>query len=419
MVRNTAVEKLNVQDLWGRNFAFCYHHFYDLSMKVPLLDLKLQYATIQQECEAAVLRVASTQMLILGQETAKLEKDLAEYCGCSYAVGVSSGTDALLMALMALDIQPGDEVIMPTYSFFATAGTVARLHAVPVFVDSDPVTFNIDPEAVRRAITPKTKAIMPVHLYGQSADMDALLSIANEFGIPVIEDAAQALGTQYKNGKKVGSMGLMGCYSFYPTKNLGAFGDAGLVVTNDEALYVKLKQMRNHGMEPRYYHKFIGGNFRIDEMQSAVLNVKFPHLEDWHAARRRNADLYTRSFMEQGLASSEGQLEFGAHDAVRLPAAVYRDSGAKNYHIYNQYVIHVQRRDELRQFLSANGVGSEIYYPVPFHRQECFTSLGCKDADFPVANRLAAETLALPIFPELQPEQIVHVVELIKQFVNQ
>ncbi len=387
-------------------------------MTVPLLDLKLQYNTLKEEFESTLTRIAASQMLILGQETTKLEKDLAEYCDCRYAIGVSSGTDALLMALMALDIQPGDEVILPTYSFFATAGTVARLHAVPVFVDSDPYSCNINPEALARAISAKTKAIMPVHLYGQSADMDAILSIAQAHKIPVIEDAAQALGTQYKNGRKVGSMGLMGCYSFYPTKNLGAFGDAGLIGTNDEELYVKLKQMRNHGMEPRYYHKFIGGNFRIDELQSAVLNVKFPHLEEWHAARRRNADLYTKTFIEMGLAQAEGAIDFNENSKVRLPMAAYRDSGVTNYHIYNQYVIHVEKRDELRQFLSSKNVGSEIYYPVPFHRQECFASMNCVDSDFPVANRLAAETLALPIFPELKPEQIVYVVEMIAEFMK-
>ncbi len=387
-------------------------------MTVPLLDLKLQYAALKDEFESTLTRVAASQMLILGQETTKLEKDLAAYTDCSYALGVSSGTDALLMALMALDLQPGDEVILPTYSFFATAGAVSRLNAVPVFVDSEPYGFNIDVDAMRRAISAKTKAIIPVHLYGQSADMDAILSVANEHGIPVIEDAAQALGTQYKNGKRVGSMGLMGCYSFYPTKNLGAFGDAGLLTTNDEALYVKLKQMRNHGMEPRYYHKFIGGNFRIDEIQSAVLNVKFPHLEEWHAGRRRNAALYTKTFVELGLAVGEGAQEFSAESTVRLPKALYADSGVLNHHIYNQYVIHVQRRDELRAFLSSKNIGSEIYYPVPFHRQECFASLKCHDTDYPVANRLAAETLALPIFPELHAEQIIHVVQCIAEFMK-
>ncbi|MFM2134082.1 MAG: hypothetical protein RL156_1363 [Bacteroidota bacterium] len=387
-------------------------------MTVPLLDLKLQYATIQQECEQTLSRLAASQALILGQETTKLEKDLAEYCGCSYALGVSSGTDALLMALMALDLQPGDEIIVPTYSFFATAGVVSRLHAVPVFVDSDPVTCTMDPEAAEKAITSRTRAIMPVHLYGQSANMTEFLRISNEHGIPLIEDAAQALGTQYKNGVKVGSMGLMGCYSFYPTKNLGAFGDAGLITTNDDALYVKLKQMRNHGMEPRYYHKFVGGNFRIDEIQSGILNVKFPHLESWHAARRRNAVLYLEAFLEKELATAEGVLGYDAHNKVRLPKAVYKSNDVVNYHIYNQYVIHVEKRDELRAFLTSKGVGSEIYYPVPFHRQECFGYLHPKNEDFPVANSLASQTIALPIFPELRPEQIRYVVDCIAEFMN-
>ncbi len=385
-------------------------------MTVPLLDLKLQYNPLRQEFEEVFSRIAASQMLILGKETTALESSLAAYCDCAVAVGVSSGTDALLMALMALNIGPGDEVILPTYSFFATAGTVSRTNATPVFVDSELLTCNIDPEGIRKAISPRTKAIIPVHLYGQSANMDEIMAIANEHGIPVIEDAAQALGTQYSNGRKVGSMGVMGCYSFYPTKNLGAFGDAGLITTNDVALGQRLRQIRNHGMEPRYYHKFIGGNFRIDELQSAFLNVKFPHLEDWHAARRRNAELYTNGFIAAGLAEREGVADFDAKNSVRLPLASYRASGVTNYHIYNQYVIHLQRRDELRQFLQGKGVGSEIYYPVPFHRQECYTSLNCRDEAFPIANRLAAETLALPIFPELVPEQIAYVVECIREF---
>ncbi len=387
-------------------------------MKVPLLDLKLQYAPLHNDVSEAMLRVAQSQVLVLGPETAKLEQTLAAYTDCAYAVGCSSGTDALLMALMALDIQPGDEVIMPTFSFFATAGVVARLHAKPVFVDSDPVSFNVDPEKIRQAITSKTKAIIPVHLFGQSSDMDAIMAIANEHNIPVIEDGAQALGTQYKDGRKSGSIGLMGCFSFYPTKNLGAFGDAGLVTTNDEQLYIKLKQMRNHGMEPRYYHKFVGGNFRIDEIQSAVLNVKFPHLENWHSGRQKNAAYYTELFLQHGLATTTGCTEFTSTEKVLLPAEVHKTGGAKNHHIFNQYCIRVQKRDELRQFLASKEIGSEIYYPVPFHRQECFAYLGCNDADFPVANALADTVMALPIFPELQREQIEFVVQTIKEFIS-
>jgi dTDP-4-amino-4,6-dideoxygalactose transaminase len=385
-------------------------------MTVPLLDLKAQYVSLKEDLDAALLRVATSQACILGPEVDTLERLLADYCEVPYAIGVSSGTDALLMALMALDICPGDEVIVPTYSFFATAGVVARLHATPVFVDSDPVTLNIDPTQLAAAITPRTKAIIPVHLYGQSADMDAIMDIANTHSIPVIEDAAQAIGTQYKNGRKAGSMGLMGCFSFYPTKNLGAFGDAGLITTNDQELAVKLKQLRNHGMEPKYYHRFVGGNFRIDAIQAAVLNVKFPHLDSWSARRRDNAALYSRLFIEHGLATETGKTDFSTTETVLLPKAVYEDSGATNHHIYNQYIIRVPRRDELRAELTAQGIGTEIYYPVPFHRQECFAALNANDADYPVANFAAAHSLALPIYPELQEAQLRYVVETIAAF---
>ncbi|MBS1536215.1 MAG: DegT/DnrJ/EryC1/StrS family aminotransferase [Bacteroidetes bacterium] len=387
-------------------------------MRVPLLDLQLQYQTIQSEIEPVLLRVAQSQALILGKDTADLEQTLAHYCGAKFALGVSSGTDALLMALMALDLEPDDEVIMPTYSFFATAGVAARLRAKPIFVDSEPITLNINPDAIRAVITSRTKAIIPVHLYGQSAAMDEILAIGNEFGIPIIEDAAQAIGTHYQNGLPVGSMGLMGCFSFYPTKNLGAFGDAGLLTTNDETLYKKLRQMRDHGMEPRYYHKFVGGNFRMDAIQAAVLNVKFPHLESWHEARRRNANLYETLFCEQGLAQEAGKTAFDEANKVLLPAAIYKSSGVKNYHIYNQFIIRVERRDELREFLKSNDIGAEIYYPVPFHRQECFQYLNPIDSDFPVANFAADTSLALPIFPELRTEQIYCVVEKIAEFIR-
>jgi dTDP-4-amino-4,6-dideoxygalactose transaminase len=387
-------------------------------MRVPLLDLQLQYQTIQNEIEPMLLRVAQSQSLILGKETADLEQTLAQYCGAKFALGVSSGTDALLMALMALDLMADDEVIMPTYSFFATAGVAARLRAKPVFVDSEPITLNINPDAIRAAITSRTKAIVPVHLYGQSAAMDEILAIGKEYGIPIIEDAAQAIGTQYRNSLSVGSMGLMGCFSFYPTKNLGAFGDAGLLTTNDETLYKKLRQMRDHGMEPRYYHKFVGGNFRMDAIQAGVLNVKFPYLESWHEARRRNARLYETLFCEHGLAQETGKIAFDEANKVLLPSAIYQSSGVKNYHIYNQFIIRVERRDELREFLKSHDIGAEIYYPVPFHRQECFQYLNPIDTDFPVANFAAATSLALPIFPELRAEQIHFVVEKIAEFVR-
>ena len=387
-------------------------------MKVPLLDLKLQYQSMKDELNNALLKVAESQMLILGEEVEKLEKSLAQYCGTKYAIGSSSGTDALLMALMALDIEPGDEVILPTYSFFATAGVVARLRAIPVFVDSDLVSFNIDPKAIEAKINDKTKAIIPVHLYGQSADMKEILAIAAKHNIPVIEDAAQAIGTQYSDGRRAGNMGLMGCFSFYPSKNLGAFGDGGFVTTNDDKLADKLKKMRNHGMHPKYFNSFIGGNFRLDAIQAAVLNVKLPHLVQWHKARRENAKLYTKMFIAANLTQAEGIQNYDAKNKVLLPKAVFENSGQQDYHIYNQYIIRIQNRDGLRAFLTQEGIGTEIYYPVPFHRQDCFKYLNCRDEEFPVANVLSEETLALPIYPELTEEQISYVVTKIKEFIN-
>jgi len=369
-------------------------------MPVPLLDLKLQYRTLKSELDDALIRVASSQALILGPEVDALERDCASYLGVKHAIGVSSGTDALVMAMMALNIGPGDEVITPTFSFFATAGAVVRVGATPVFVDVDPVTMNVSPAAIQAAITPRTKAIVPVHLFGQSADMDAIMAIANEHGIPVVEDAAQAIGTQYKDGRRVGSIGLMGCFSFYPTKNLGAFGDAGLMTTNDDALAVRLKQLRNHGMEPRYYHAFVGGNFRIDAIQAAVLNVKLPHLSSWHAGRRRNAALYDSLFAQANLP-------------VVTPINAYAGSGFDDVHIYNQYTIVVEDRDGLRAHLQAKGIGTEVYYPVPFHRQECFRDVPTSKSAFPVSDHLAARVLSLPIFPELVPEQLEEVVATI------
>ena len=387
-------------------------------MKVPLLDLKPQYQSLKKEIDETLIGVAESQMLILGPEVQKLEKNLAEYCGSKYAVGVSSGTDALLMALMALDIKAGDEVILPTYSFFATAGVVARLGAIPVFIDSEPVTFNIDPHLIEKAITPKTRAIMPVHLFGQAANVEEIINLANKHNIPVIEDTAQSIGAMTVSGKPCGSLGLMGCYSFYPTKNLGAFGDGGLVVTNYEKLYEKLVQMRNHGMNPKYYHKFIGGNFRLDALQAAILNVKIPHLDSWHEARRKNAELYNKYFIESGLCSETGITEFDNNNKVLIPKAIFKNTGNKNYHIYNQYSVQVEKRDEMRQFLSENEIGSEIYYPVPFHRQECFSYLNYQDRAFPIANKLAECSIALPIFPELTEDQIKFVVETFKRFLK-
>lgn len=387
-------------------------------MKVPLLDLKLQYLSHKKELDEALIRVAESQYFILGKEVEKLESSLKEYLGCKYAIGVSSGTDALLLALMALDIQPGDEVIVPTFSFFATAGVVSRLNAVPVFADVDPVTFNLDPNEIEKLITPKTKAIIPVHLYGQSAAMDEIMTVAKKHNLKVVEDGAQAIGVQYKDGKKVGTIGDIGCYSFFPSKNLGCFGDGGLVVTDDDELGEILKIKRVHGGKPKYYHKVIGGNFRIDEIQAAVLNVKQPFLDAWSEKRRENAKLYTKFFVAAGLAEEVGKLIFDEKNKVLLPKAVYKDSDVKNYHIYNQYIIRVEKRDELRAYLGTQEIGTEIYYPVPFHRQECFANLNCNDADFPVSNKAASDTIALPIFPELTEAQLKFVVDSIAEFLK-
>ncbi|NCQ17064.1 MAG: DegT/DnrJ/EryC1/StrS family aminotransferase [Ignavibacteria bacterium] len=387
-------------------------------MKVPLLDLKLQYFTHKKELDEALLRVAESQYFILGKEVEKLESSLKEYLGCKYAIGVSSGTDALLLALMALNIQPGDEVIVPTFSFFATAGVVSRLNAVPVFADIDPVTFNLDPKDIEKHITPKTKAIIPVHLYGQSAAMDEIITIAKKHQLKIVEDGAQAIGAQYKNGKKVGTIGDIGCYSFFPSKNLGCFGDGGLVVTDDDKLGERLRIMRVHGGKPKYYHKVIGGNFRLDEIQAAVLNVKLPFLDGWSEKRRQNAKLYTQFFMNVGLAEEEGKLFFDEKNKVLLPKAVYKNSDVKNYHIYNQYIIRVEKRDALRKYLGEKEIGTEIYYPVPFHRQECFANLHCHEADFPVSNSAVSDTIALPIFPELTEAQLKYVVDSITEFLK-
>ena len=383
-------------------------------MKVPLLDLKPQYHTLKKELDEAILKVAESQYFILGPEVEKMEKAFCSYLNCKKAIGVSSGTDALLLALMGIGVGPGDEVIVPTYSFFATAGVVSRLNATPVFVDSDPVTFNIDPTQIEKKITKKTKAIIPVHLYGQSCDMDKIMEIAKTRNLKVIEDAAQAIGVQYKDGKFVGAIGDIGCYSFFPSKNLGCFGN----VTNYEKLGEHLRIMRVHGGYPKYYHKFIGGNFRIDAIQSAVINVKLPYLDSWSEQRRKNADTYNKLFIKAGLAEDTGKIKYDEKNKVLLPKAVYKDSGVKNYHIFNQYIIRVEKRDELRKFLSENEIGNEIYYPVPFHLQECFANLGYSKGDFPVAEFAADTSVALPIYPELSKDQLSFVVSKIKEFIK-
>ncbi|MCS6808264.1 MAG: DegT/DnrJ/EryC1/StrS family aminotransferase [Bacteroidota bacterium] len=403
-------------------------------MRVPLIDLQAHYQSLKPALDEALLRVAASQVCILGKEVEDFEHAIAAYTGTQFAVAVSSGTDALLMALMALDVRAGDEVIVPTFSFFATAGAVARLGATPTFIDVEPQSFTLNPLLLEERITSRTKAIIPVHLFGQCAAMNDILCIAERHGIPVIEDAAQAIGAEYVNGKKAGSMGIMGCFSFYPTKNLGAFGDAGAITTNDEALYIKLKQMRNHGMEPRYHHKFVGGNFRMDALQAAVLNVKLPHVESWHAARRRNADLYTRLFVDYGLASiiparmacrdfphcpecATQPIDRFSNDTVLLvPEQVYRSTQIRNYHIFHQYTIRAPHRDKLRNYLAEHGIASEIYYPLPLHRQECFQHIPSAYDPFPIATCLSAHVLSLPMYPELCEEQIQYIVQTIAQF---
>ena len=392
-------------------------------MKVPLLDLKLQYNSLKKELDEALIEVAESQYFILGPEVDKMEKDFCSYLKCEYALGVSSGTDALLIALMAIDIKPGDEVIVPAYSFFATAGVVARLNAIPVFTDVDPVTFNMDPIDFEKKISSKTKAVIPVHLYGQSCDMEPIIKIAKKHDIKVIEDAAQAIGVQYKDGRCVGTIGDIGCFSFFPSKNLGCFGDGGLVTTNNKELAERLKILRVHGGHPKYYHKIIGGNFRLDAIQAAVISVKLPHLDGWSEARRKNARLYNKFFIDAKLAEETGHISFDDKNKVLLPKAIYKSeiqnpkSDLVNFHIYNQYIIRTQKRDEVREFLKDNNIGTEIYYPVPFHLQECFTYLGYKKGDFPVSENAAETSIALPIFPELTEEQIKYVVDKIGEFI--
>jgi len=388
-------------------------------MRVALLDLKPQYLSLKKELDEAVLRVAESQYFILGPEVQKMEEEFCSYLKCKHAIGVSSGTDALLLALMAINIKPGDEVIVPTYSFFATAGVVSRLNGVPVLTDIDPVTYNLDPDDVKRKVTPKTKAIIPVHLYGQCADMQPVMEIAKKHNLKVIEDGAQAIGAEYKDGKCAGTIGDIGCFSFFPSKNLGCYGDGGLVVTNNNELAHSLRIKRVHGGEPKYYHKVIGGNFRLDALQAAVLRVKLPHLNSWSEKRRENTEKYNSFFIEAGLAEETGKINFDDNNKILLPKAIYKDiNELKNYHIYNQYIIRVQERDSLRDFLLKNEIGCEIYYPVPFHQQECFADLGYNDGDFPISETAGATTLALPIYPELSTGQQQFVVDKIKEFIT-
>jgi dTDP-4-amino-4,6-dideoxygalactose transaminase len=385
-------------------------------MQVPLLDLKPQYRALKAEIDAAIERVCDAQAFILGPGVRELESAVAAYSGCTHGIGMSSGTDALLAALMALDIGAGDAVITSPYTFFATAGTIARAGARSLFVDIDPATFNLSPAAVERLLREDcerrdgrlvhrttgttVRALMPVHLYGQMAEMTPLMALAREFGLRVIEDAAQAIGAADGDKRRACSIGDIGCLSFFPTKNLGAFGDAGMCVTNDAALAAKLAMVRVHGMEPKYYHQLVGGNFRLDEIQAVVLAIKLKHLDAWTLGRQENACFYFEAFEHAGLKGT-----------VTLPAAL---PGVR--HIYNQFVVRFPQRDALKKYLGECGVGSEIYYPVPLHQQQCFSPLGYATGDFPESERAAAETLALPIFPELSRDQLQYVVDCITHF---
>jgi dTDP-4-amino-4,6-dideoxygalactose transaminase len=366
-------------------------------MKVPLLDLKAQYATIKGEVLAAVSEVLESQRCIGGPKVVELEERIAVLSDCKYAVGASSGTDAILNSLMSLNIGAGDEVITTPFTFFSTVGCIARVGAKPVFVDIDPKTYNINPDLIEKAVTQATKAVMPVHLFGQMADMDPIMEIAGKYNLAVIEDAAQSVTSTYK-GKKAGSIGTVGCFSFFPSKNLGGAGDGGMVVTNDEQLYDRLKLMRNHGANPKYYHKFVGANFRLDPIQAAVLLVKLPHLDDWSEARRRNAAFYNERF--NGTAVGTPHI---SPDCVS---------------IYNQYVIRVPKRDQLIAYLKEKSIGCEIYYPQPMHLQECFRQLGYKQGDFPETEKAAKEVLAIPIYPELTDQMKDYVAETILSFIG-
>lgn len=368
-------------------------------MNVPLLDLKAQYATIKAEIDAAMADVVESQHFILGPKVEQCEKAIAAYSQCAYGIGVSSGSDALLACLMAENIGPGDEVITTPYTFFATVGAISRLRATPVFVDIDPATYNLDVSQIAAKITKKTRAIIPVHLFGQMADMAPLMALAEERGLVVIEDAAQAIGAEY-NGRRAGSIGHYGCLSFFPSKNLGAFGDGGMIVTNDAQRADKLRCLRAHGSKPKYYHKLVGGNFRLDALQAAVVSAKLPHLDAWTSARQRNAGKYNEQFAASGLP-------------IGLPAV------AVDRHIFNQYVIRVSERDSLQAFLKQKGAGTEVYYPVPLHLQECFAYLGYSAGAFPESERSARQTLALPVYPELTDSQIRFVVDCICEFFDQ
>jgi dTDP-4-amino-4,6-dideoxygalactose transaminase len=372
-----------------------------MATKVPLLDLQAQYRPLRDEILSAMTRVCDSQRFIMGPEIDALESELSRQIGVTHAIAVSSGTDAVLLALMALDIKAGDEVVTTTYSFFATAAAIERVGARTVLVDIDPATFNIDAAKAVAAITPRTKAIIPVHLFGLSADLDPIMDAANRAGIPVVEDAAQAIGSTYKS-RPAGAVGALGCFSFFPSKNLGAFGDAGLLTTNDDRLAKRARLLRTHGMDPKYYHHLIGANFRMDAIQAAVLRVKAPHLAAWTEGRRANAARYRTLFRSAGLDG-----------IVSLPV-----EPPDRRHIFNQFVIRTPERDALKRHLDERGVGNEIYYPVPFHLQPCFAHLGYRRGDFPHAERAAADSLAIPVYGELSRDQQEFVVSAVAEFVN-
>ena len=380
---------------------------YGNSMQVPLLDLKAQFESIGDDVRRQLEEVLSSCQFINGPKVSALEEAVASYVGATHGIGVSSGTDALLVALMALDVGPSDLVITTPYSFFATAGAIARLGATPVFVDVDPHTYNLDPNNLSEwfARNPdkraQVKACIPVHLYGQSADLRGIMKICTDHGIPVIEDAAQAIGTKVEIDGRVhmaGSVGLIGCFSFFPSKNLGGLGDGGMVVSSNEEIAAKIRKLKNHGSHPKYYHQMIGGNFRLDAIQAASLLAKLPHLSEWHVARQSNAAYYDE--------------QFAPLTEVTTPV-IAQD---RSFHIYNQYVLRVRQRDELRQHLNQCGIGNEVYYPVPFHMQECFAYLGYDDGAFPEAEKAAVETIAIPIYPELTREMQDYVVEKVREY---
>ena len=390
-------------------------------MNIPFLDLKAQYKSIQEEIDQKILEVVSSQKFVLGSEVEALEQEIAAYCRTEYAVGVSSGSDALIISLMAFDLKENDAVITTPFTFFATAGAVARIKAKPIFCDIEEKSYNLDTDKLEEHLDSlaknqdvlSIKAIIPVHLYGQCVDMAPLLALARKYELFVIEDAAQAIGSEYPapDGiKKACSLGDVGILSFFPSKNLGGFGDGGMVLTDDDKLAQKLKLLRVHGSRNKYFYDILGGNFRLDALQAAVLRVKLKHLDDWQQKRREKASYYDRIFTESGLVE---------RTLVQIPEALYRDSDAEYFHTYHQYVIRARDRDKLREFLEENGVNTAIYYPLPLHLQKCFSYLGYKEGDFPVAEKAAREVLALPIYPELSADQQDYIVSSISDFYKQ